>query len=95
MTGFQFQAAPDLGTTVRLDEQVYELRETKPHVRKDGAPTRLLVWESTCPGCGSSFVVTTGLSTKSLNRRCGACRKPLKIVKGRRGRRVKIVVQEP
>jgi hypothetical protein len=95
MTGYEFQAEPTLGTLLRLDDQAYELRDVKPHIRKDGKPTRLLVWESECPSCGTGFEVVAGLKTKSLNRRCAECRRTGKPVKGKRGRRVKVEVVAP
>lgn len=89
---------PDLcaGTVLRLDEQVYELRGAVPHLRKDGAPTELLVWETKCPACGAAFEVRTSRCRTGLpNRRCERCRKVGKPVKGKRGRRVKVEVLAP
>ena len=87
-----FVFAPDAGTVVLLDDQQYELREARPASRNDGSHTVLLDWESICPVCGEAFVVTTGLKAKSLNRRCTACKNPNKPVKGKRGRKIKVVV---
>lgn len=92
MTLFCFSAEPRAGTILRLDDQVYELRATEPHVRKDGGHTSLLVWEAVCPSCGGDFLVRTGLTAHSVNRRCSSCRKPHKPVKGKRGRKLKVEV---
>jgi hypothetical protein len=69
-----FTAAPAIGTVIYLDGQRYELISTRPTRRKDGTPTTLLTWSSECPRCGNPFMLTTGLVTKSLNRRCEPCR---------------------
>lgn len=90
-----FAVPPDIGTLLMLDEQAYELREARPASRNDGSPTMLLDWETLCPACGVPFTVTTGLKTKSINRRCRACLKPCKPVKGRRGRKVRARIIEP
>lgn len=95
MTLINFHAAPEVGTVLRLDEQVYELRDVEAYIRQDGVASALLVWESACPACGVGFVAKTGLSTHSINRRCVRCRKPNKPVKGKRGRRLKVEVTYP
>ena len=87
-----FSFAPMVGTTLALDDQIYELRESRPASRNDGSPTMLLDWETVCPACKLSFVTTTGLRAKSVNRRCGSCKNSNKPVKGKRGRKIKVVV---
>jgi len=88
-----FALPPPVGTVLMLDQQAYELREARPASRNDGTSTMLLDWETSCPDCGTAFVVTTGLKTKSINRRCSACKRPDRPVKGRRGRRGKVKVR--
>lgn len=88
-----FAITPNVGTTISLDQQVYELRGLRPTSRVDGSPTTLLDWETECPTCKEPFTVTTGLKTKSINRRCSSCAKPFKPVKGKRSRKVKVMVQ--
>jgi hypothetical protein len=90
-----FDAEPALGTTIALDDQCYELVDAEPYVRKsDGVRTRLLVWETACPvpGCSASFRVRSGLHITSLRRRCDDHALATKLVKGRRGRRIKVKV---
>lgn len=87
-----FAAAPKVGAVLILDDQVYELREVRPHVRNDGQPTTLLAWETSCPKCGTGFEVVTGLTSTGVTRRCASCRKTGKPVKGKRGRKVKVGV---
>lgn len=90
-----FRASPAIGTILRLDDQEYELAVTRPHVRKDGTPTKVLIWETSCPVCGAAFEVGTGLKSNSVTRRCEPCRKTGKPVKGKRGRKVRVEVIEP
>ena len=91
----EFATAPPIGTIVRLDDQAYELRGTKPHTRQDGSASMLLDWETQCPKCGAPFELTTGLKAQHLRRLCGACKDGAKLVKGRRGRKVKVSIELP
>jgi len=91
----EFSTAPEVGSLLLIDSQEYELREVLDHVRKDGSGSSILVWESSCPACGSGFEVTTGLVAKGVNRRCGGCAKAGKPVKGKRGRKLKVEVIAP
>jgi len=91
-----FAAEPPLGTRILLDEQVYELVAVEPYTRKsDGKPSRLLVWETSCPaaGCGETFRPKSGLTVTSLARRCDAHREVSRPVKGKRGRKVRVRVE--
>lgn len=90
-----FALPPPVGTVLMLDQQAYELREARPASRNDGTSTMLLDWETECPDCRCSFIVTTGLKTKSVNRRCQGCKAPNRPVKGRRGRKVQVAVITP
>jgi hypothetical protein len=73
-TGINFTSPPVLGSSIYLDDQRYELEAVQRHIRRDGRQTFVLTWRAECPRCGQSFVVTTGLVTKALNRRCEPCR---------------------
>lgn len=96
MNHVDFRSVPDLGTIIRLDEQEYELREAEPTRRQDGSPTTLLHWSTVCPDCRAEFEVITGLVSSALPRRCRICRvKRTRPIKGRRGRKVKVVVVSP
>lgn len=90
-----FLTTPRIGTVLHLDGQAYELREVRPHVRRDGAPSKVLVWESLCPSCGAAFQVTSGLRSKALNRRCSGCAKVGRPVSRKRGRPVAVRVVKP
>jgi len=92
---FDFQSVPIEGTLLKIDEQVYELRETYPHHRNDGSPTTMLVWETACPSCGDDFTLKTGMKVNSINRRCPKCSNAAKPVKGKRGRKLKVEVIAP
>lgn len=94
----KFVTEPPLGTRILLDDQVYELVEAEPYVRKtDGRPTYLLHWETACPAkdCGRPMRVTSGMLIAGLQRRCEAHRLHTKPVKGKRGRRVQIRIELP
>ena len=39
----------------------------KPHIKKDGTSTELMVWQSSCIDCGENFTVTTPKSTTKEN----------------------------
>jgi len=94
----RFETEPPLGTRILLDDQVYELIEAEPYIRKtDGQPTRLLHWGTACPetGCGHPMRVTSGLMVAELQRRCAAHRLITKPVNGKRCRRVQIRIELP
>jgi hypothetical protein len=66
-----FQQPPDVGFVLMRECQRYELMARKPHIRRDGFPTTLLVWRSHCCDCGEVFEVVTGLVANGyFNRRC-------------------------
>ncbi len=50
--------------------QLYAKIGTRPHVRKDGTSTQLVVWRTHCAKCGAMFEVMTIENPKYLNRRC-------------------------
>lgn len=64
---------PD-GIIVRHDGQDYRLVGSRMHVRKDGTPTWLLLWESDCPACGDEFEAMTTRMFHYPKRFCDACR---------------------
>jgi hypothetical protein len=91
-----FAEEPPIGTRIMLDDQAYELVGSEPYTRKtDGAASRLLTWETTCPveGCLASFRAQSGLSITWLRRRCDQHANALTLVQGRRGRRVRVRVE--
>lgn len=88
----EFICPPTLGTVIELDGQGYELVEVQPYDRIDGTASNLLVWKAPCFDCTSEFEVKSGLTFKAPNRRCPACKKTGKPVKGRRGRKVRVTV---
>jgi hypothetical protein len=90
-----FETEPPLGSRILLDDQAYELVGSEPYRRKsDGVMSRVLTWETLCPvdGCGASFRVQTGLSIKSLCRRCVEHKDPTSAV-GRPGCKVVVRVE--
>lgn len=95
MNRVDFSKPPEIGTIIEVDDQTYELADTKPHTRIDGSRTTLLIWRTACPTCGDEFELTSGLVCKALNRRCEEHRTTGKPVKGRRGRAVKSRVIAP
>jgi hypothetical protein len=50
------------------DGRAFRLVDLKPHARKDGTPTTLAVWRSTCEACGHPFEVTTPADLKAVAR---------------------------
>ena len=87
-----FDQIPAIGTTVCIDQQVYEFRGTVPHEKADGQMTTLLAWETVCPSCAKPFVIRSTVKSNGFTRRCPDCAKAGKPVKGKRGRRVKVAV---
>jgi hypothetical protein len=75
MSHVDFVSAPSIGFGLLLDDQRYELVQVEPYIRRDGARSAILTWQSECPRCGNQFTVTSGLVAKALNRRCVHCRK--------------------
>lgn len=72
-----FQQPPNVGFVLMREGQRYELVALKPHMRRDGLPTTLLVWRSHCCDCGEVFEVITGLVANGyFNRRCLAHHRP-------------------
>src|SRR5690606_11647462 len=68
----EFACPPEIGTVLLREGQRYELLEIRPHVRRDGKPTWLLVWQSHCAECDRAFEVITGIKAPvgNINRRC-------------------------
>ena len=87
-----FALPPTIGTVLLLDEQEYELAAIEPHTRRDGLPTVILHWRSTCPACGQEFTVTSGLRSTGIARRCLEHRMAARPVHGKRGRKVQVQV---
>ncbi|WP_139797548.1 hypothetical protein [Novosphingobium sp. B1] len=87
-----FTTTPNIGTVLKLDGQEFELVRVEPYFRLDGTPSTLLVWESTCPGCASTFEVKSGLKANAINRRCVGCKRVGKPVSGKRRRKVSVEV---
>ena len=71
-----FKTTPKLGRVITVDAQRYVLIDTELYVRKDGAYSLLLTWQSYCPECGEAFSIKTGLRQRYINRRCDAHRRP-------------------
>jgi hypothetical protein len=69
--------------------QTYTRIAIKPHTRANGTPTKVAVWQSTCPVCGEPFQFFSSRTTRlsNPNRRCAAHRAP--------GRRVVFEAADP
>lgn len=91
---FEFLITPPVGTVMLLDAQPYRVVAIAPHTRRDGTPSNVITWEAHCAACGSVFVVTSGLKSGSIARRCMEHRNPVRPV-GKRGARVTVKVIEP
>lgn len=65
-----FTTDPPVGTVLMVEGQRYELVGINDHVRQDGQPTRVLLWQTHCPDCAAAFIATSPLKAKSINRRC-------------------------
>lgn len=67
-----FANPPEIGTVLLREGQRYELLDIRPHIRRDGKRTWLLVWQSRCADCDRAFEVITGIKTPvcNVNRRC-------------------------
>lgn len=64
------------GFMVVMDGQIYEPVRTIPHTRKDGVPTSIIEWATSCAGCGDPLRVRTSLRFEWPNRRCSNCKAP-------------------
>jgi hypothetical protein len=89
-----FEALPQIGTTIRIDGQIYEMTGSVDYVTKDGRDFKLACWKSACPDCSEPFEVKTPLKFNSPNRRCDDCKTGMP-VSGRRRKRLKISIVPP
>ncbi len=71
--GFVFPKDPHEGTTIFIRGQRNYFLRSQPHIRADGEPSRVLVWQSDCCGCNRRFEQTTPTAFSSFNRRCRPC----------------------
>lgn len=71
--GFVFPDDPCQGTLIFIRGQKNEFLRSKPHVKADGSPSRVLIWESDCCGCHRKFEQTTPSAFSAFNRRCRTC----------------------
>jgi hypothetical protein len=62
---------------VQHDGQDYRLIGSRLHVKLDGTPISLLVWETDCPVCGDEFEVLTTLRFRGPKRFCDGCRETI------------------
>ena len=90
-----FPATPAVGTRMQIDLQVYEMLAVEPYVRRDGAITELLRWESMCAKCGATFHTTSTRRISSITRRCAEHRRAGSPVSGRRGKSVNVTIVPP
>lgn len=65
-----FKHVPKMGIVLMLDGQRYELVDTSPYQTREGLPGTILHWQSHCPECGTSFIATSSIKSKWINRRC-------------------------
>lgn len=56
--------------------QRYRPLGVRDHVKLDGSATKLIDWQTACPGCGTVFSLSTGLSFNWPTRRCQDCKRP-------------------
>lgn len=56
--------------------QRYRPLGVRDHVKFDGNAAKLIDWQTTCPGCGKIFTLSTGLSFNWPTRRCQDCKRP-------------------
>ena len=58
--------------------EAFEFVGLRPHTRKDGMETRLIVWKTKCTCCGVSmeFMTPTKFKVFQPNRRCKEHRRP-------------------
>jgi hypothetical protein len=64
---------PD-GFSIIWDGQPYRPIVVKDHTKLDGGHTKLVEWETECPGCGRTFRIMTGLVFTGPRRRCDDCK---------------------
>jgi ribosomal protein S27AE len=78
------------GFHITHDGQQYRPLGTRDYVRVDGQETMLIDWQTECPRCGVTFVITTPLNFGSPRRRCEECKAPGRRVKSDR-RKLRLV----
>lgn len=71
-----FDGKLEVGTTVEIGAQVFELIAVLPHVRQDGETSSLLEWKAQCPVCQSEFVQKTAAKVRWFTRRCPMHKRP-------------------
>ena len=71
-----FDTAPEIGTVLLIEGQRYEISAIIPLQRRDGTPTKAIVWRGYCAECGQPFEQTSALRANLLNRRCRHHRRP-------------------
>lgn len=69
---------PEIGDAIRHDGQGYLCVGHVDHVRRNGSPTLLAVWESDCAQCGERFNFCRPAFARAFipNRRCDQHRRP-------------------
>ena len=83
-----FETEPADGFAIAIDGQRYEAIGVVEHVRLDGEPTRLVIWQSRCAECGARFEFKTSAHSLPQNRRCDEHRRPGVKVDPERRRRI-------
>lgn len=56
--------------SIEWDGQIYRPADTCSHTTKLGSVIRLINWETECPRCGSTFMVSTTMTFREPRRRC-------------------------
>jgi len=72
--GYEIDLAelPRLGTVMCFDGRPFKLEGAEPYTRRDGTDGHVLWWRTRCSTCGEETVVTTGLRSKTVSKRCPA-----------------------
>lgn len=67
---------------IRYHGQTYRPVATRDYINRQNKRVTLVDWQSTCPTCGNTFILTTGPCWDTPNRRrCPNCRAPGKHVR--------------
>lgn len=76
-----FPAPPPIGLALDINGQRYDLVEHRPHRKRDGSETILLVWQTECSTCGEGFTTASPSTGLPSGRRCLEHHRPGKPVR--------------
>lgn len=77
---FNLKTAPQVGAKHWFDGQEFTVVKVEPYTRRDGQPSHIITWNSSCPECWGKVENTSGLAVRFPRRRCSIHAAPMKRV---------------